>query len=917
MSIGGYLNQNIMDKLLSCSGSAKSAMAVFDEMSKSEHISSYKNVNPYVFANRNKEIAELNYFFDDPSQKLLLVGGIQGSGKSDLMRSIVSICQEQVMVYWYECSKVTNLDDILLSLCAFFDKRIGKNQSSPLQKSSISIDERLISYLKSLNRSIVIVLDSIEFLVNPEFTIQDEELKQFFNYLLSHPKIKLVLVGQRLPTSDMSHADDFVTELRLSGLSESNSINLLRDIGLETSNTILAEVYKHSRGYPWVMLLAASVAKKLSMDPNKLLEDMSNIEDSFESYLIKMIYRELSQEESKLLNYLSIFRHPINIPTVKNLDKLFYEPDEAINELLLLKLIRSTGKRYHLNATVRKYVYNMIPYDIRYQLHSDISKFYNSEISKKLAERTIRLSRKLLHSEQHFHNSTAATLYREKEKFKQNIKYATGKAKDLQYSQQASEIKPSEDKYIQAIDNSWNNYDYNYEPTEVDSQDLDTNYQLPLSGEEPETKEIVNIDGLELELSEEEKELLEGTDDIVSPPPIEDNQTNINLIEQEDFETNHKIKDDNDDLDIEFDFDKSIDETVSTNLDLVESLVFVAKGYAAENKHNTAIERYQEVLEICEQHNDYELMATVLIAMADSYMALKQYDLSIECYEHCRTIYNELNDFSKLPELLARFGMVYLECYQHEKALAQFSEALRIPEDLLSNQVKASAYLGIGEIHDYRHQFDDALKYYFMALKAFIEINDLLNQSTLYSRIGLIYDDLGQYEKAIYHYEQSLKIDRDLGRKETYAATLSNLAAVCDELGQRSRALKYYKQSIIIDKELNNIEGLYKTLSRVGTIYSEIGKTDMAFTYYKQELKLAKRVKDPYWIAMAFLDLGDLYYYEGDYVKAAKHFFISQKVISKSISTDSREKIDRRIRNLLEYISSEELNSIKRSVLSK
>lgn len=929
MSIGGYVRKEVINKLLSNNKNVESVSQVLNELKKTEILPEQKFSNPYVYVNRPGEIAQINNFLEDDSQKLCLIGGIQGSGKSTLVRTTLSTCQEHVLLYWYECSQVTNLDDILLSLCAFFDKRFSKNKVLTKQKSTISIDERLISYLKTLDRPMVIVLDSIEYLVSTEFTIQDDELKQFFNYLLSQKLLKLILIGQRLPTADMDSVDDFINELRIAGLSEYNAINLLRKEGVNASNPMLLELYKYSRGYPWVLLLAVNTLKRFNMPVDKLLKELASYEDSFESFLIKRIYQQLKEKEKKILEYLSVIRHPVNIPAFVCLDNSLSKIENELEELQKIKMIRSTGKRFHVNTAVRKYVYNSISLDLKYKLHLEVSKFYAAEMSKNLADRTIRLSRKLLTSEQFFHNNTATKFYTAREQFEKkqivahsDLQIKSSKDGEIQLNQ--VDIKPIDPVLLQKgfkIDKI-----IDFEPEEVNTSDLDTSFQLPIPGKQ--NKELVNFDGLQIELTEEEKELLketENTDQLEPPTQFLNKKILQNSLSEE---LNYKDTDssppeqislpaDEELFDLEYEIDTSNEEAILSNMDLVESLVFVARGYASENKHQIAIDRYREALEIAEKSNNLESMLGTLISMAESYMSLKQYNLSLECYSWCLKICEEIHDFSRVPLLLASMGKVYSECYQHEKALMQYNEVLKMPAGQLSNSVKAIVYLGIGEIYDYRQQFNEALNYYKMSLKAFVEINDLPNQAIIYSRIALIYDDLGRYEKAIENYEESLKIDKSLGKKQSYAATLSNLAAVCDDLGQRSRALKYYKQSLVIDNELNNMEGLYKTLSRVGTIYSEVGQTEKALNYYKQELKVAKKVKDPYWIAMAFLDLGDLFYYMNDYTKAAKHFFISQKVISKSISTDSKEKIERRINKLLDHIPRETLQEIKKQVFNK
>ncbi|MEW5821232.1 MAG: ATP-binding protein, partial [Cyanobacteriota bacterium] len=646
MNISGYIRQDVLNKLLSNNGTVENVSQIINEINKSESISALKHINTNLLINRKDEINEISSFFEDETQRLLLVGGIQGAGKSTIIRTTIANCQEHVLIYWYECSKVTNLDDILLSLCAFFDKKVGKSKFPPKQKTVISIDERLISYLKTLEREMILVLDSIEYLVSPEFTIKDDELKQFFNYLLSHPKVKVVLIGQRLPTGDMEYVEDFITEIRLAGLNEQYAINLMRGNGLNASNSSLYELYKYSRGYPWGILLTASIAKRLKIKPEKIIHDLASYEDSYESFLIKSIYGELNDIERSLLDYLSVIRHPINIPTFCNLDKLFQDPEHFLDELLKIKLVRTTGKRYHVNATVRKYVYNFVPFEEKYALHLTISKFYANEMSKNLADRTIRLSRNLLRSEQFYHNSTATKFYTSKDQFEQKNKYVDTlqqkTSKDDRHVQENINNKTMQQRLLQGFEML--NAEKTNDSDDVSAMDLDTSFQLQLPGQhQTPSKEIINIDGYQIELTEEEKELLKEAEKEIQSEKIVKNKTfNIteNIVEYIDteqesianIEENVSELSNIDDLSLEFDIDTSDEESIQSNIDLVESLVFVAQGYANENKHNIAIERYKEALDICEKSNILNNTAKTLMLMAESYLSLKQYKLSLDCY---------------------------------------------------------------------------------------------------------------------------------------------------------------------------------------------------------------------------------------------------------------------------------------------
>lgn len=909
MNISSYVNQDIVEKLLSNSGNVENVTKYFCEIKNIPPANISKSFVPDIFINRKDEINDIESFFNDTAQRVLLLSGIQGTGKSTLIRSMLTLAEEPVLIFWYECSKITNLDDLLLSLCAYFDKKKSTTQSLKGQ-SFASIDERLISYLKALERPLVIVLDSFEHLVTADFKIENEELKFFFNFLLDNNKVKLILSGQRLPTNDMDYNDDFVAVVKIGGLPETDSVNLLRANGMISSNSVLADIYKFSRGYPWVLLLSTVVSSKFNVEPEKIVKAMSYYEESFESYLLKVVYKALPKNDSKILDYLSAFRHPVNVPLLVSIDNSIDKVESRLENLVKLNLVKSTGKRFSVNNAVKKYVYSLIPDDVKSSLHNKISKFYGAEISKKLAERTIRISRKLLHSEQYYHNTNATKLSKsvpvEPKKLDKKIpiNYTGNDNKENSFA--LGDIDP---KYMHLLN----------QPNTEKPEPVDLPLEAPLKKlpdkNNEKSNEVINIDGLELELSAEELEMVEaGSEDDKQEQSIPsqvfvDDDIPLTPYVAPYIETY-------DDLEQELSSDGE-EQPESETVDMLDSLRFVAKGYANEGKYGIAIDRYNEALELAVKINDPIQKAQVLFPLANSYRHMKNYDKSIECYEAAKDIYEGLNDYTDIPEILTNMAKVYYECYKHEKALSVYTSVLKMPHEYLQNHIKASVFMGMGEIFDYHQRFNDALNYYFQALKSYEEINDISNMSVLYSRIGLIYDDLEDYDRAIVNYQRSLELDKKLDKKQHYAATLSNIAAVYDEIGNKTQSLNYYKQSLVIDKELDNIEGLYKTFGRVGTIYVELGNAESALKYYQYELKVAKKAQDPFWIAMAYLDLGDLYYYISDYEEATRSFMLSQKVIANIISTDSKEKIERRLRKIQEHIPKDSYDKIKKQVYNQ
>ena len=66
--------------------------------------------------------------------------------------------------------------------------------------------------------------------------------------------------------------------------------------------------------------------------------------------------------------------------------------------------------------------------------------------------------------------------------------------------------------------------------------------------------------------------------------------------------------------------------------------------------------------------------------------------------------------------------------------------------------------------------------------------------------------------------------------------------------------------------------------------------------------KTAKKTGDSYLIASCYLELGDCFFEYRDYKNALKAYVLSKKNIDGTISTDSKNKIERRFKNVYDEV---------------
>ena len=66
-------------------------------------------------------------------------------------------------------------------------------------------------------------------------------------------------------------------------------------------------------------------------------------------------------------------------------------------------LVCSNNHSYYIKDTIKNIIYSTIPSHERFKIHKYLHQLYSEQIPKKPDERILKISRKLLHSEQYYH----------------------------------------------------------------------------------------------------------------------------------------------------------------------------------------------------------------------------------------------------------------------------------------------------------------------------------------------------------------------------------------------------------------------------------------------------------------------------------------------------------------------------------
>ncbi len=796
-----------------------------------------RGLEPYLeyysllcFENTKDFIESINHF------SFFTIRGACGAGKSSFRNIIKNSFASNIKLFEYNCSEITELDDIFFTFYKFMlqnpiKREIFRNLKSNFKPSSI--DEQIMNYLKRCG-DIVLILDNFEKLLNENGELKAENIKSFIELISTLKNIKVLLFTTTNIKSSLDIPVENIKEIRLNGLDEEQIKDFLAIFKVDVPQSLHKEIYDLTNGYIYSLKFLANSQKVLNLPITAILKERASTNLPLNAFLAKKIIAKLSPSSKKALFYFAIFRHEINENILKGIEHF----EDASKEIEILRnyMLLEGEKNYEIRDFLKKLILEIMSDREKLKFHEKIANFYAEQIPMKPNERIIEISRTSMYSEKFYHY---------------NMQTKLAKNFELQSTLTTDTLKTSDNKLdsqkIKYIASTKYLPDFEIKQ-EDDSQKQAFNY----SNKEKPIK--IEIDE-EINLTEEEKEIL-GNDKILATPEL-------NKMEDESAEENFEFNEE---------FTEKLSEIKEEDNENEKGKNLLKKGlkFFREGKTNESISYLRNAMSLL-QNNDsgnfYIAKLTLAKALSDNFK------------------YNEAKE-----------------------------NLLELSNLEINSAMKTDIIIELAIIDEYEHKLEDAMAKYNNALNIAQKANLKSTLAKIYFRIALLFDDLNDMEKALYHYLLAATDATETNNKIILASAYSNIASIYEERGDTNKAIEYYNKSLKADELARNYEGQAKSLSNLGNIFFSKNNNNLATKIFIKATQAAKKTGDKYLIASSYLELGDTFLHSSDYKNALKAYLLAKRNIDSTISTDSKNKIERRFDMIVEEIGENAYNFLMKEL---
>jgi len=299
----------------------------------------------------------------------------------------------------------------------------------------------------------------------------------------------------------------------------------------------------------------------------------------------------------------------------------------------------------------------------------------------------------------------------------------------------------------------------------------------------------------------------------------------------------------------------------------------------------TALQTWQQVLDVHTQKGDRLKTSSTLYNMASTYQQLQQYEKALEHYEQALEIRQKLGDTDRIAATLHSIGTVYSQLSQYPEALASLNKALTMRRELEDTIAISSTLNKIGVIYDRQSQYPKAIEFYEEALEMAKKEKENVNITAILSNLALVNSKLNRYEQAIDFYQKVLQ-----NNPPNKATILTYIGAISRYLEEFSKALNFYQQALEIYEQDGDRLNIATTLDNIGIIYREQEKYSQALEYHQQALAIREELGDREGKSTSLHNIGIVYRESGKHSESLE-FLTHTLILDRELKNKNRERI--------------------------
>jgi len=226
------------------------------------------------------------------------------------------------------------------------------------------------------------------------------------------------------------------------------------------------------------------------------------------------------------------------------------------------------------------------------------------------------------------------------------------------------------------------------------------------------------------------------------------------------------------------------------------------------------------------------------------------------------------------------------------KAIEYAHQAYLLTLDGKMPERQGKSLLNLANGYLYNDFYDQALEYAFDALAIFDRLGNKEQIANTYLLLGWIYYDAEDLDLTLQYHQKAYELYHSLGNIPKCAHVLNAFGLTYEGKGEHAKAQEYFKQALAATLPLQENSRLAAIYNNLGICENSKGNYQEAIRYFNVSLSVPGKFReDPLVPAETLNQLGYSYMKMGQYQQAAMLLDSARKMIDRSTSNTSKEKL--------------------------
>lgn len=171
-----------------------------------------------------------------------------------------------------------------------------------------------------------------------------------------------------------------------------------------------------------------------------------------------------------------------------------------------------------------------------------------------------------------------------------------------------------------------------------------------------------------------------------------------------------------------------------------------------------AIKYFKDSLDIYKTINNKPGEAHILTQIWVMYYKIDDIEKAIEYLLKLMVVTKEMGDIEKMPSISGNIGNLYCAIGNFDKAVVHYEQALDVSRKIGNHRKEASYLSRIGIAYLYNGLQIEALEYFSNSLNIYIELGDTHGKATQYGNIGIVYKNMKDFDNALANFGHALEL---------------------------------------------------------------------------------------------------------------------------------------------------------------